>query len=241
MHRAFVQKPWIDSYLKNQAHPLPLEVANRFFKVLRLKADEQVGVFDGHGREVRGLLAKIETGAFFTKACLHEEKPFEPSITLMQAAIEESKISETIKRGTEFGFDKFIIFNAEHSERYCFDKLKKREERLNLLAIDASRQSGRLFVPQIEFADSLTLAIKDKTAIFGDPHAQFLLSEVLATKEFFKEIVVLIGPEGGFSKAELLNLQKAQAISTRFAPYTLRSELASLAAIALVNARLKRA
>ena len=187
MHRAFVEKTWMDSYLDDEHSALPHEVEMRFFKILRIKPQEKVAVFDGLGRQVSGILAKDGHKAYFIKSELCKDAMPKPAIVLMQAAIEEPKMSETIKRGTEFGVDKFVIFNAEYSERYCYEKLIKRHERLKLLAIDACRQSGRLFVPQIIFYDSLSMAIAAKNenslGFFGDPGAKDLLSDDVLTKK----------------------------------------------------------
>ncbi len=244
MHRAFVEKNWIDSYLNDEHVALPHEVEARFFKILRIKPQEKVAVFDGMGRQVVGTLTKVSQKAFFDQSTFFNEPKLEPAIVLLQAAIEEAKMSECIKRGCEFGVDKFVIFNAEHSEKYCYEKLKKRHDRLRLLAIDACRQSGRLFVPEIIFYDSLAKALDEKEerlVFYGDPSSKNLLSEVLASNDGTKDLWILVGPEGGTSKNEIEKLKNSGFLGVRWSLYTLRSELASLAAVAIISAKLKRA
>lgn len=241
MHRCFVDKLWIDEWLIDAKKEVPKEAYNRFFKVLRIKKDEKVALFDGQGREISGFLSLDGT----LNAVLREEKAEAISIVLLQAALDEAKISETLKRTTEFGIQKIIIFKAEFSDAFSLGKLEKRYERLNNVAIDAARQSGRLFVPTISFEADLKTALEraDSQVIgfFGDLSAEKRLSQVLASTVLDHDIALAVGPEGGFSEKEKKLLKAHHFCSVLWAPYTLRSELASLSPLAILNAFLGRA
>ena len=241
MHRCFVDRSWIDSWLLDANKAVPHEVSERLLKVVRIKESELVGFFDGQGRELRGFLTR---GGTLINAAKFEVAPDLVRIVLLQGAIEETKMAETIKRGTEFGVESFIIFKAERSDAFCYGKLEKRYERLKSLAIDAARQSGRLFVPEISFVKDLkSFKPEGKTfGIFGDLDAQQKLSISLASHYAQEaEIAVVVGPEGGLSKPEKNILSQHGFKSVQWAPYTLRSELASLSAVAIINAFLGRA
>lgn len=238
MHRSFVERRWIDQWLNDPQIVLPKESQERFFKIVRVKEHEEVALFDGQGREITGSLSKA---GHLLNPVLREEAADALSIVVLQAALEEAKISETIKRGTEFGAHRFVIFNAERSDPFCWQKLIKREERLKNVAIDAARQSGRLFVPEISFIKDSASWFKDGQVFgcFGDLAATQGLWQMLSENlEKQAEIVVAIGPEGGLSKEEITVLIKAGLQSVRWAPYTLRSELAALGAITLINTAL---
>lgn len=241
MHRCFVDKLWIDEWLLDPKKEVPKEVNNRFFKVLRIKKDEKVALFDGQGRELSGFLSADGT----LEASLKKERPETISVVLFQAALEEAKISETLKRTTEFGIQNIIIFKAEYSDAFCLGKLEKRHERLTSLVIDAARQSGRLFVPEICFEADLKAALKCASSqaigFFGDLSAEKKLSHVLASTVLEHDIALAVGPEGGFSEKEKELLKAHNFCSVLWAPYTLRSELASLSPLAILNAFLGRA
>ncbi len=235
MHRCFVEKEWFDAWIRDATHPVPQEVLERFFKILRVKENEEVGIFDGQGREMTGIVTKK---GLFSKLSIFEEKPASLSIVILQAALEETKISETLKRGTEYGAHEFVIFPAERSDPFCFQKLKKRQERLKLLTIDASRQSGRRFVPQISFIETLSFGLKTQDyGFFGDLAAKDHLWQALSDCQKHQRITVAIGPEGGLSPKEIELLKQSGFSSVRWAPHTLRSELACLGAISLITSR----
>lgn len=248
MHRSFVPKEWIDSYLENSDVPLPDDAANRFFSVVRIKPGEVVAVFDGCGREIYGSVQLLDKKTcVFVSAKLRVEQKNLPELFVLQAALDDSLIAETIKRGCEFGADQFIVFNAERSDRFCFDKLKKKQDRFLRIAQDACRQSQRLFVPSVQYADSLSAALSLIRAqacvgLFGDLSENQLLSRVLMhLSRMPEQFCVVVGPEGGLSPKECDTLKKAGFLGVRFAPFVLRSELASLSAIALINGYCGRA
>jgi 16S rRNA (uracil1498-N3)-methyltransferase len=179
-------------------------------------------------------------------AVLSIETPPSLKLILLQASIEEHKLEETLKRGTEFGIDRFVIFNAHLSLPFVQSKLHKRLTRLQSLIIDAARQSGRLFVPSIEFASSLAEAIDSEQeaywGIYGDPFSPKLMSSIIKTATNPNlNAIIAVGPEGGFSTAECDEMLKKNFLNVRWAPFTLRTELAALAPISLINALWSRA
>ncbi len=241
MHRCFVETSWIKSWYLDPTKAVPSEVKDRLLKIVRIKEGETVALFDGQGHELQGLLS---TNGVFSLTAQVEIEPESVSIVLLQAAIEEVKMAETIKRGTEFGVGSFIIFKAERSDAFSYGKLEKRAPRLKSLAIDAARQSGRLFVPEISFVKNLASWKPEAKifGIFGDLDAQQKLSTSLATHQPKDgTIAMVVGPEGGLSLGEKNILSGHGFKSVQWAPYTLRSEFASLSAVAIINGFLGRA
>ena len=237
MHRSFVEPDWINSWLKDPKTQIPQEALRRLISIVRVKAGEKIGFFDGGGRQVIGNLDKNN----LENAYLDSQPQASPQIILAQAACAENKISETLRRGCEFGVDKFIIYEAQKSESYCFDKLKKRYERLEAILIDASRQSERLWVPELIFIDNLT-NILNIQGVFGDLNSPEKLSQILIKKyDSSKDFIIIIGPEGGLNNQEIKLLHEAGLAGVRWGPYTQRTELAGLAAVSLINAFCGRA
>lgn len=249
MHRSYVPKSWIDAFIIDEEHPLPKDVEERFFAVVRVKADEEVAVFDGDGREIIGAVKKIapREGAHFVGARLCTKPRNLPEIVVIAAAIDDAKLAQTIQRGCEYGVDRFIIFAADKSEKFCFGKLEKRQDRLMRIAEDAARQSGRYFLPKLEFVNSLDDVVRcaEKNCglkIFGDVAENKLLSHHLKNQNLNEQpCYIAVGPEGGLSAREISQLRAAGFVGVIWAPHVLRAELASLAAVTLINAHLGRA
>jgi 16S rRNA (uracil1498-N3)-methyltransferase len=243
MHRSYVEPAWIQAWLKDPKYAVPQEVSRRFIEIVRIKAHEKVGLFDGRGYQLEGLLVfdHNKKSYFLSDTQIKHVSLPTPQIILAQAACVESKITETLRRGCEFGVDQFVIFNAQKSEAFCFNKLKKRHERLEAVILDAARQSERLIIPTLRFCDNYQEFLGPQ-GIFGDLKAEIRLSQAL--KENFDpqaDFLIIIGPEGGLSASEIAYLREAKLSGVRFGPYTQRTELAGLAAVAIINAFCGRA
>lgn len=242
MHRAYVDKAWIDSFLANQKLSLPEEVSKRFLTVLRIKSTEKVAVFDGHGREVIGTIVSQQGQDYFGQAQLKTHERLKPMIVLIQAAIEESKLSETIKRGSELGVDRFVIFESSRSEPYTYSKIAKKHERFMRMAIDACRQSGRVFIPEIIFEKSLASVYTEPgMGVFGDVQGHMLLSKYLDKSIGEIPFSIVVGPEGGLSDEEKTSLLKMGFVGVVWSPFVLRTELAGVFAVAIFHACAGRA
>jgi 16S rRNA (uracil1498-N3)-methyltransferase len=245
MHRAFVEPQWIEAWLKDVRCPLPAEIVRRFITIVRVKANEEIAIFDGTGRQITGYLAKNPSDSSYYIAQGHIKliNTNAPQIILAQAAISETKLVETLRRGCEFGIDKFIIFPAHKSNNYCLEKLKKRETRLLAVLQDAARQSERLTTPSLIFATKLQDFLHTG-GIFGDLKSTTTLSTILKEKfspDFIADFLIIIGPEGGLGDEEISCLKSSGFFGVRFGPYTQRTELACLAAVAIFNAFCGRA
>lgn len=242
MHRSYVNKSWLDKYLLNQEHPLPDEVVKRFLSVVRVKNDEKVVVFDGCGRELVGTIEK--PNKFQLCQLINNEEP-RPKVILLQGAIDLKKIEQTVMRCTEIGVADIVIFNAQFSNSFCYKKLLAKKDRLEFIAQDAARQSERAFIPKIYFCDDIKHAAEYSVdmglGVFGDARESRHLSSLLIDNRLDKNIFIAVGPEGGLSSTEQRVLIEKSFISSLWAPFVLRSELAGFAALAIINAFLKRA
>ena len=241
MYRSFIEPIWLDNFINNNKLELPKETLFRFNNILRIKKDEQIAIFDGKGRQVEGILHNNSFASFK----IVKEEPKSPKIILLQAALEESKISETIKRTTEFGIDEIIIFPADFSQSFSINKINKKITRLEEIIKDASRQSGRFYIPSFKIINNLETFFNKLPnkylGIFGDVEQKNILSNLLMQEnnQGLQEIIIIVGPEGGLSKKEKLLCESHNFKGVIWSPFVLRSELASLAALSIVNAYLK--
>jgi len=243
MHRSYVEPAWIEAWLKDPTYKLPAEASRRFVEIVRVKSHEKIGLFDGQGRQITGFLAQDNNSTWYylKDATLIQVGPTSPQVILAQAACSESKITETLRRGCEFGVDKFIIFNAKKSEPFCLHKLQKRAARLEAVLLDAARQSERMLRPSLIFAENLAEHLGPQ-GVFGDLSTETKLSEILKEKYDPKaDFLIIIGPEGGLAPSEIEYLEKAHLTGVRWGPYTQRTELAGLAAVSIFNAFIGRA
>ena len=186
-------------------------------KVLRKAIGDKVYVCNGKGFFVLAeiiSMTKKET-MLLTREVLHDEKENTNRLTLAVAPTKNMDRYEWfIEKAIEIGVHEIIPFYSQNSERR---KLKL--ERIQTIAISAMKQSKTLFLPEISEPISFKELITKKSP--DQKYIAYVLEETSTAKDVFplldseKELLVLIGPEGGFTveEAELAVKNSFKALS----------------------------
>jgi 16S rRNA (uracil1498-N3)-methyltransferase len=141
---------------------------------------------------------------------------------------------------TQLGVARLVPLVTGRSEVQAREGAPARLERLARAAGEALKQSGRLWMPEIS-ANKHLMEIEGAPGGFlrADPRAPRRLSEALAacgqgpwTEE--RPLVLLVGPEGGWTPEEEARLEAAGALGGRLAPHVLRLEAAAAAGLAVL-------
>jgi 16S rRNA (uracil1498-N3)-methyltransferase len=149
-------------------------------------------------------------------------------VTLLQGVGKSEKPEEVVRAATALGA-RAVTFVA--AARSVARPNSARSARLRSVAIEAARQSGRGDLPAIDGPLSLAAAVepwagKAARKLSLDPRARLPLASRLA-----EPAVLLIGPEGGWTEAELELADAAGFERVALGPLTLRTELAAAAAL----------
>ena len=212
-----------DTLDKSQSHYLA--------KVMRIKESEVFSIFNQNG-EWEAKVLKISKGIVEFKTVKQlRKKESSKELWLAFSPIKSNYQNFMIQKATELGVTKFlpIIF-----DRTVVRKINN--ERLEKIVIEASEQSNRLNVPEIEKAQDLKNFLKSNSMdlIFTDLNSDNKKIDKLKLTD--KPICIIIGPEGDFSEAErekILSFQGVQAL--RINENILRSETAVISAISIIN------
>lgn len=221
------------------------EQVKKALKVLRLKSGESLELFDGHGTTFSARVTEINDQ--FIKGAILETNYVQATslkkIALAQALPKGNKLADIVRMNTELGVDSFIFFESDYSITKIRDLSENKLDRLNKVAIEASRQSEREFLPDIKTAATLAEVLnsnyKTKLLLHSRSHAQTKSLKSLAeTINSSTEILLIIGPEGGFSERELeLAKQGSTSIILLNTPI-LRTETAGLVACSQLMAHI---
>ncbi|HAO92958.1 MAG TPA: 16S rRNA (uracil(1498)-N(3))-methyltransferase [Deltaproteobacteria bacterium] len=203
-------------------------------KVLRLKAGEEVLLFDGKGVELKAVIDTIGRGsaevAIIGPSTRKTESPVE--ITLLQGILKGDKPEFVVQKATELGVTAIVFFETSRTVPVIKEG-RGREARLKKAAIEAVKQCGRTVLPEIlitdfrsalERPDSLKIMLAEEGASIG-------LSEVLKKHAKVKKIALLVGPEGGLSEGEEGFAASQGFIAASFGPRILRAETAAISAV----------
>ncbi len=205
--------------------------------VLRLKKGDKINVFDGEGHEYEGEIEMPSKEVIIAKIINEniEEENEKPYIILAQALTRANKIDDIERMNTEIGIAEFIFFESDHSIIKLKDFNENKFDRWIKISEEASRQAERLTVPvlspPVSFAEILTIDADLKLILHSreikDSHNIYKAKSEIKPNE---KVLVLIGPEGGFSKMEI-----EVAVQSKFNPIyldlpILRTETAGLVA-----------
>lgn len=241
-HRAVVDPAWVDALVPGEVRILPDDVAHRFARVLRLPEGAEIELFDGRGRVVA---ARFVPPASVGETRIHADADRLPPLVVAQAMTTADKLEQVAQRACELGASALVLFDADRAQVHLDgDRADKRRARLERIAADAARQSGRARVPEvagpIAFAALLArIEAFEGLSVAGVVGAEATLSDALRTDTRSRAgVLVVIGPEGGLSDREVERLAASRVVGVRLGAYVLRTETAALAALAGIQAHL---
>lgn len=201
-------------------------------RVVRLRPGEEVELFDHAGHAARGTVETIERDHAVIAA--GEVLPSRESplvIHLAMAIIQLEKFELVLQKATELGVRSIIPLVTDRIELRKERYLGK-SERWERIAFEAVKQSGRTRAPRIEApANVADVLARGGMKIVFDADAE------AGTVHALEEVTMLIGPEGGWSDAELQLARESGAVFQRLGPRRLRAETAAIAALAVTASR----
>lgn len=231
----------IDSELRSGAVAmLPEDTAHHAVHVLRLRAGEEVTLFNGRGGEYAGRIAAIERLRVSVEVLAHRalERESPLAVTLVQGVSSSEKMDFTVQKATELGVAALQpVIAARSAGRIAGERAAHKRAHWQRVAIAACEQCGRNRVPPV--LAPVALAEYCRTAgpaggLLLSPEAQLGLREAAARLK--GAVALAAGPEAGFSAEEEAMLQGAGFVPVRLGPRVLRTETAALAALAALNA-----
>lgn len=213
-------------------------------RVLRLKAGQRVSVFNGRGLELSGVVASVSGSC----ASVTIEGPIDPvpeppvEVHILQGLLKGDRPEFVVEKATELGAASVGFFSSEYSVP-SLDPARagRKAQRLRRAAIGAAKQSGRAVVPSTTLYPSLGEAVR---AFDGKDLLRMLLVEPGASTRAARlgdplsgsprGVLLLLGPEGGFTPAELDGAVKDGFQPVSLGPRTLRGETAPVAALSIL-------
>jgi 16S rRNA (uracil1498-N3)-methyltransferase len=199
---------------------------NQWRNVLRMETGDKAIFFDGRGNETLCEFVSL-TKKSATLKVIERKHGLAPAreVTLYIALIKKDNFELVLEKATELGVSHIVPVQAERSEKKGVNY-----ERAEKILREASEQSGRATVPTISEVISVE-KISSNVVVF-DPRGEISAREFF-TKNTTAPVSVFIGPEGGFTDAEmdLFHAHKIPVITT--GEQILRAETAAMVALAL--------
>jgi 16S rRNA (uracil1498-N3)-methyltransferase len=213
--------------------------------VRRIRPGERVDVADGAGLIAECTVTEAGPGSVTLQVQARREVPApDPRIVVVQALPRGDRAELAVETMTEVGVDVIVPFAAERcvARWPAGDRAAKALARWRSAAREAAKQARRARVPEVTglaSAGEVTARLKDAACgVILEPGAAAPLSRLDLPDH--GDIVLVVGPEGGLSPAELDTFTGAGATLIRLGDSVLRASTAGAAAAAVLMTRTGR-
>jgi len=241
--RFFIKK----SDLRSSTILLHEEEHHHLSRVARIKPEEKVWLFDEQGTSYLARVEEIRKDATRLSILekLDKEKP-KVKITLAQALIKSKKMDIIIQKSAELGITNIIPVITTRVIVKVEEKIQKKIERWNKIALEAVKQSQISFLPSILSPIPLKKLIEErheeKKLLLSENRGKYLRDILirnsgseLQIEEPPSSVLILVGPEGGWTEEEEKYILKHGYEAVSLGRQILRAETAALCSLALIS------
>ena len=213
--------------------------ARKLVTVLRRNTGDRIEVIDSAAQRFDATIEVDRRSVFATlsERIAATEEPPTFSISVAQAVPKGQKMDFVIEKLTELGAAEILPFYCERT----VPRRSRRDERWERLAAAAARQSGRSTIPAVLPAADFE-SILDRFSRYDRVLFLWELAEQLPLRDRLPQllasvhsILVIVGPEGGFSSEEALLAQENGANLVSIGSRIVRTETAALVMLAILN------
>ena len=215
--------------------------------VLRMKTGDRAVLFNGHGREISAEVVDLARDEIrFRKLHEHETQPLRVRITLGQAIPKGKNMDLIVQKAVEIGAAEIAPLISERTI-VDLDKHEAEQKRAKWqqIAIEAAKQCGQNWLPAIQTPQKLkeffSHAGKSDLNMIGSLqpdalHLKKILSDYCEQHgERPKSVVMLVGPEGDFTPAELALAKSNGCLPITLGPIILRVETAAIYCLSVLS------
>ncbi len=224
-------------------------------RVLRLRPGARVLLWDAAGTEHEAVIRAYDGGAAaltVLRSC-HPERESPLAVTLAQAVGKGDKMDRVVEKATELGVNRVVPLvssrtiprvggerrhRGEEGDRG--DRGERRRERWQKIAAAAARQSGRTRIPEVLAPEGFEALLArdwrcDARLLFRQGPSARRLASLKDEFGSLRSVLVVVGPEGGFSESEAARAAAHGFHTVGLGPRILRTETAGAAAVCAVQ------
>ncbi|MBT8101396.1 MAG: 16S rRNA (uracil(1498)-N(3))-methyltransferase [Gammaproteobacteria bacterium] len=227
-------------YAADSELELDADKAHYLSRVLRLRVDDELLLFDGEGSEYTATISRMSRSSATLRVGMKTENQAESGLRvhLVQGISRGERMDMVVQKATELGVKRITPVLTEYGViKLDAARAEKRRDHWQKVAVSACEQSGRARLPLIDAPVPLKTWFGNKpgqvdTEVILKPGAQTPLAGIDAPST---KVCVLIGPEGGFSDIEFEDANVAGFLPVSLGPRVLRTETAAIATLAVLQ------
>jgi 16S rRNA (uracil1498-N3)-methyltransferase len=235
------RRRWIADEVSGSRAALVGSHADHLSRVLRARVGQEFDIATGESVR-RGRIVSIQADRI--EFDLGEEVPAATPlpITVAVAIFKFDRMAWAIEKCTELGIARLIPIIAQRTDQHLASAAPKRVERWQRIAKQAAEQSRRSDIPEISVPVKLKEAVAltaETRILLTESETDILLKDAIHAHSPQGEIVLAIGPEGGWTEEEVEQFVSSGWQSASLGATILRAETAAVAATAIMVSELQ--
>lgn len=213
---------------------------------LRVNIGESLWFGDGQGIRYRAEITDVSKRTVTAQILetVHEPSRCIPRLILGQSLLKGEKMDWVVQKATELGVSEILPIESRHSVVHLkADRVDNQLTRWQRIALEAAQQSEQWRVPAIASPRSLAALLTSRatdsiTFMLVERREGKSLQTVGLPQDVTEPMLILIGPEGGWSKEEVQLAEQTKVVPLTLGEQILRSETAAIATISILQSRL---
>ncbi len=235
------RRRWIADEVSQNRAALTGEHAEHLIRVLRAQVGEEFDIAtDGVVR--RGRIVSIEPGRVEFDLAEELAAAAVARVTLLLSVFKFDRMEWAIEKCTELGVFRIVPVIAKRTDAHLAAASVRRAERWKKIALQAAEQSRRAVPPEVSTPVKLREAAALDSAtriVLAESEERTQLKDLTASHPQDGDVILAIGPEGGWAEDELQIFRSTGWIAASLGPTILRAETAAIAASAIVISQLR--
>jgi len=209
-------------------------------RVVRRKIGDAITLTDGEGRRYRGVITRrggSQVRVAVQETWLDSDDLAEPTLVLACAVVKGRRFEWALEKSVELGVHRVLPLQTEHT---VVDPGPGKQERWQAVLRSALKQTGRSYLPRLTPVQDLKSCLgqlHDALVVYGQwPAGSAITAYGFPVAQARPAVLAwLVGPEGGWSQAEL-SLLASSALPLTLGPHRLRTETAAVAGMVVLQA-----
>jgi 16S rRNA (uracil1498-N3)-methyltransferase len=213
--------------------------------VARIRPRENVWLFDEIGNNYLASVENITRSQ--TRLCILDVKTTNSpklKINLAQSVVKTKAMETIIQKSTELGITQFIPIMTERSIVKIDDNIDSKIQRWRRISLAAAKQSGRSYLPEISHPVPLEDFLSEDDGaekLFLDEHSGDCFRDIFISQTSGQKkspaatIVILVGPEGGWTSEEVKKIRDHGFRAINLGRFILKSDTAAIVIVAIVS------
>ena len=216
--------------------------SRHIMKVLRYKIDDLITLFDSEGMTYECVIKAFENERITAEIIekIENENSETTKIVLAQAVLKSKKMDSVIQKSTELGISRIIpFFSSRTIPKWNSDKCFDKAEHWRNIVKASVKQSGIRKMPCVDniisYDEIISSNLNMNKILLYEKERNVSFKKIINTITFPSDILIMVGPEGGFTIEEVSRAKQSGFLTTSIGKLILRAETVPIAILSILQ------